>query len=80
MGMIRYKRPDIATGAGFGKERSQSSKKGTPVIVVTKDRSPLYAPDDDVMEHAGRIKTCLSRHKESYGKAGPSVKQNLIIL
>ena len=53
MSMIRHKRPRVAARARFRKECSQSRKKGITVVVIGEDCSSLYAPNHDVMEHAG---------------------------
>jgi len=48
-------------GVGFGEHLTGQVKKVVSILIVEKDLTPLYPPDDDVMNDAWSVKR-KSRH------------------
>jgi hypothetical protein len=62
MNMVWHQSPGKTWRTGLGQNNSQPFQKIVPVIVIVKYLSALYAPDNNVMQGAGRVYAGFSWH------------------
>ena len=64
--VVCEERPCVADGPGFRKKIAAPSKKVSSIGKASKDGSPFYSSDDDMMEDSRSVETGLAGHDGWY--------------
>jgi hypothetical protein len=62
MGVVREQGPGVDKGACGLRHPTEASHERLAVRVILRDRAPLDAANNDMMEGAGGIQASLARH------------------
>lgn len=77
--MIGHEDPCVDVAASLGDIFCKPLQESVLVLVVLKDRSFVYPPDDDVVQCSGCVKAGLSWHKAILWLMGTFVKRKAYI-
>jgi len=64
MGVVGQIRPCVALGLGFGQENRQPFDEVFAILIITEYLTAFNPADHYMMQKAGRIQSCCSRHAD----------------